>query len=137
MFRCQFPAMRVSRFGAEIPTVGSLVRQRLDLSTWCKACDRRGRTLVAEDLAVLLGPSFYLSDLGARLRCSRCGTRGHVEIRVCVRDNRQGAGWNSDVLPAAIALAARVILEQQPELEAAAPALAEAVVRTLYRAGYL
>jgi hypothetical protein len=31
----------------------------------------------------------------------------------------------------------RVILEQRPELEATAPAVADAIARTLYRAGYL
>jgi hypothetical protein len=54
-----------------------------------------------------------------------------------VRYRQPRAGWKSDMLPTAIALAARVILEQRPELEAAAPAPADAIVRTLYRAGYL
>jgi hypothetical protein len=64
--------MRV-RYGLPAPTIRELVRHRLDLSTWCKACDRLGRTLVAEDLAMALGADFCLLQLDPRLRCMRCG----------------------------------------------------------------
>jgi hypothetical protein len=84
--------MRVSPYGVPVPTIRQLVRYGQDLSTWCKACDRPGRALVAEDLATLLGEDFALADLDRSLRCSRCGRKGQVDIRVQVRNNRRGSG---------------------------------------------
>ena len=96
------------------------------------ACDRAGRTLVAEDLAIALGEEFCLLDLNQRLRRSRCGRVGQAETRVSVRDSRRASGWNSGVLAHAIAFVERFILEQRE-----APALADAIVRTLHRRGIL
>lgn len=120
--------MRVNRFGFPLLTVRDLVQQQLDLTTWCKGCDELGRTLVAEDLAALVGEQICVQDLEERLRCRRCGCRGRAEIRVMVRDNRGRVPWSgSTVLLHAVALVSRVILEQRPELDAPALAASPAV----------
>jgi hypothetical protein len=129
--------MRVSPYGVPVPTIRQLVRYGHDVATWCKACNRPGRMLVAEDLAAMLGEDFSLADLDRLLRCSRCGRKGQVDTRVHVRSNRRASGWESAVLPRVGELIARVMVERNPDLEAKAPELADAIVRTLYRAGYL
>jgi DNA-directed RNA polymerase subunit RPC12/RpoP len=130
--------MRRNRYGVPLPTVADFARLGHDLATWCKACDRPGRRLVAEDLLETVGPGLTVPELERRLRCRRCGAKGLVELRISVRATRRHIpGGEPAALPNAARLVARTLEEAQPALGREAEALADAVVKTLYAAGYL
>jgi hypothetical protein len=67
--------------------------------------------------------------------------RGQVEIRVGVRSNHKVIGGAAGAEPAVLGYARRVaakaVILERPDLDAAAEALASAIVRDLYSAGYL
>lgn len=67
-----------------------------------------------------------------------CGAKGLVELRISVRAaRRHGPGGAPALLPNAARLVARTLKEAQPASGREAEALADAVVKTLYAAGYL
>ncbi len=53
-------------------TLGELATQGVDVFCWCNRCGHNSE-LTVQRLAVALGRDHPVPEVGARLRCSRCG----------------------------------------------------------------
>lgn len=54
--------------------LGDLLDQELDVFCWCNRCSHNG-TLDRMLLLRQLGPAIAVPEIGARLRCSGCGSK--------------------------------------------------------------
>jgi hypothetical protein len=73
----------------EPATVANLVKNKHDLSTWCRTCESFGAMLRHEDLLERFGSDFLVLDVDPLLRCTRCGQR-NAETRVSIRERAKG-----------------------------------------------
>jgi hypothetical protein len=54
--------------------LGDLARENLDVFCWCHRCQHHA-TLASAELLARFGPALPVPEIGARLRCSGCGSR--------------------------------------------------------------
>jgi hypothetical protein len=55
-------------------TLGEIASNNIDVFCWCNRCGHNA-VLQVERLVAELGPGFPVPEVGARLRCSGCGTK--------------------------------------------------------------
>ena len=54
--------------------IGDLMAQGVDVFCWCNRCGHNA-TVGCEKLVAELGPAYPVPEIGARLRCSGCGSK--------------------------------------------------------------
>lgn len=60
---------------ASVPTtVGELAAAGIDVFCWCNRCAHNAQ-VAADRLAAELGPTLPVPEVGARMRCSGCGSK--------------------------------------------------------------
>ncbi len=55
-------------------TIGELEAEGIDIFCWCNRCGHNA-TLAIEQLARELGPTYAVPEVGARTRCTGCGSK--------------------------------------------------------------
>jgi hypothetical protein len=55
-------------------TIGQLAAGQIDVFCWCNRCGHHAVT-ASTMLAGQLGPAFPVPEIGARMRCSSCGSK--------------------------------------------------------------
>ncbi len=55
-------------------TLGALTRQGIGVFCWCNRCSHNA-SLDSHRLAAEMGPDLAIPEVGARLRCSGCGSK--------------------------------------------------------------
>lgn len=60
--------------GHQATTLAELATERIGVFCWCNRCGHNA-TLESPPLEAELGPGFPVPEIGARLRCSGCGSK--------------------------------------------------------------
>ena len=55
-------------------TIGELAANQIDIFCWCNRCSHHA-VAASTVLAGQLGPGFPVPEVGARMRCSSCGSK--------------------------------------------------------------
>ena len=79
-------AIEASESGQRPALLGDLAGQGVDVFCWCNRCSHHG-VVSAERLSAELGPTFPVPEVGARMRCTGCGSKD-----VATRPNWPGRG---------------------------------------------
>jgi hypothetical protein len=71
-FKRRLQQQQESRIAAA--SLGDLAREGVGVYCWCNRCSHSA-SLAIDPLLGALGPAFPVPELGARLRCSGCGSK--------------------------------------------------------------